>query len=458
MESATRTVVDMRGTARVFRYFRAMARLVFLVGLQNLSSFTFVFGYLAFSAASSQNVGTTPNQEFGVTGLLALETAVALWLCRFVQRGSLPVYLGLTAVLLYPLARSLQPIALPPALVAVLFLFGAVLSWRLARDPDRAAFARTYRSVALPSPWAVLSRGLRAARVHPKTVVFAAASIALAFGSFLFLGGILPAVGAVFTLHNVGNTDSSTAIAFVLLVILGIVFAVVSLGMLQRSLRQMLVNAVLDRAEAQRRDTRPPILLLRSFQDDETPVRSTSWVRTLAFGFRRGLTLEQVIVSVVGHRGPVVAIGRPGEAQRPIGAARSYHAEDEWQGEIVKLLGYAQIVVVILGPTENIAWEFTKVRELDALEKVIIVFPPCDETDRRRRWNRFASVFGEFQTALPDGPFPPLACTFDYAERGDIKRPKEIRFAVGDRVDDDSYRMAIIEVASRAEPTRLTST
>lgn len=145
------------------------------------------------------------------------------------------------------------------------------------------------------------------------------------------------------------------------LVVLSIIALAVFVASIWYAPRLVLASRRLSQLGAsalQQRDKRSPILFLRSFQDDETYITPTSWYRCVLSGLRRSLTIEELLVSVLRQDGPVVAIGRPGEHNRPIGAARSYHADDEWQEVIVQLLQSCQRVVLMLGSTENIAWEF----------------------------------------------------------------------------------------------------
>ena len=84
-------------------------------------------------------------------------------------------------------------------------------------------------------------------------------------------------------------------------------------------------------ATARSRDNRPPILLLRSFRDDETRVLLSGWS---ASPWGTNTTLEELVVDCLAGHGPVVAIGRPGEALPPLGAAREYVDHGSWQQRV----------------------------------------------------------------------------------------------------------------------------
>ena len=55
--------------------------------------------------------------------------------------------------------------------------------------------------------------------------------------------------------------------------------------------------------------------------------------------FRKRLTLEEFVVGRLMTLGPVVAIGKPGEALSPLGAAREYVHGPGWQDRVRDLLG-----------------------------------------------------------------------------------------------------------------------
>ncbi|MCI0538387.1 MAG: hypothetical protein L0Z50_24530, partial [Verrucomicrobiales bacterium] len=152
--------------------------------------------------------------------------------------------------------------------------------------------------------------------------------------------------------------------------------------------------ASLPLATARAIDFRHPILLLRSFQDDITPITRT----TDSYASIRGLivptmwTLEETIERALAPHGPLIAIGRPGEPIPPAGAAREYVSNDGWRARITDYIHEARLVVVILGKTEGLEFEYRALMDLGALEKLVVVFPPVDVADAADRWNRFRQV------------------------------------------------------------------
>ena len=90
------------------------------------------------------------------------------------------------------------------------------------------------------------------------------------------------------------------------------------------------------------RVTRPPVLYLRSFQDDTTAAAYTkgSGMLSLLLPFASRMTTlteEEQLAMVMNEIGPFIAIGRPGEQWPELGAARMYVGDDEWQATINNL-------------------------------------------------------------------------------------------------------------------------
>lgn len=139
--------------------------------------------------------------------------------------------------------------------------------------------------------------------------------------------------------------------------------------------------------EATRSDKRPPVLLLRSFQDDllqiEHPFFSTKIFKKRVF--------EEILTGQLWCEGPVIAIGRPGEPLPPKGAARSYFSDETWQVEAENMALESQAIVMIIGITEGLGWEIQRINKLNILRKLFLVFPPISRPKRQSRWDGFCS-------------------------------------------------------------------
>lgn len=146
---------------------------------------------------------------------------------------------------------------------------------------------------------------------------------------------------------------------------------------LDRARRRMLTVGV-ERALAI--DPRPPVLLLRSFEDDGRPGDGEG--TTFSDGFA---TFEEELVRTLSRRGPVIAIGRPGEEAPLSGAAREYVSHDAWKARVEQRMTAAQLVVLVMGDTPGLGWELAKVRAAGHLGKLLLVVPNVSNREARRR-------------------------------------------------------------------------
>jgi hypothetical protein len=157
-----------------------------------------------------------------------------------------------------------------------------------------------------------------------------------------------------------------------------------------------------------RRDSRAPILLLRAFSDDNmTYLETERTVLGRLFGVRRAFgwligrggftTFEELISRVLADCGPVIAIGRPGETVPPLGAARFWVRNQDWQARVEELLEKCQLVVMILGRTsgdDGLAWEIERLFAINQPEKFVLVIPPLRPRELAKRWETYRVLSG----------------------------------------------------------------
>ena len=133
-------------------------------------------------------------------------------------------------------------------------------------------------------------------------------------------------------------------------------------------------------------DRRSPILYLRSFGSEDVVIPERppgAWGRVVIrlwyrawplamvgmavqwmvglFHTLRGRAsqrLEEQLVAVFRRFGPVVAIGRPGEAIATAGASRAYLGDDSWQDFVLARIDAAQLILLQIESTEGTWWEF----------------------------------------------------------------------------------------------------
>jgi hypothetical protein len=150
-------------------------------------------------------------------------------------------------------------------------------------------------------------------------------------------------------------------------------------------------------ADAVRWDSRPPVVYLRSFAADDSRLS----------GNLSGYSFEEAIVQRLWLHGPVVAAARPirtrrGEPQEtmrdgqrvleyrqggrvtlwrtlpiaPEGASRSWLTSQDWQRTVLGWLEQAQLVAVLVGGTQGLAWELHHVSRLGLQARVVALIPP----------------------------------------------------------------------------------
>jgi hypothetical protein len=133
-------------------------------------------------------------------------------------------------------------------------------------------------------------------------------------------------------------------------------------------------------------DARPPVLFLRSFNDDLMDFRDPANHDGLTGGV---LTFEELLTDRLWTFGPVVAIGRPNEVLPPAGAAREYVSDNGWQTRVTALASEARLVVMVVGITAGLGWEFARIIRMGFGHKVILAFPPCPDLEAGLRWRTF---------------------------------------------------------------------
>ena len=157
--------------------------------------------------------------------------------------------------------------------------------------------------------------------------------------------------------------------------------ALLAMFVFYRGMRLAKLNA----AQLRERDRRAPVLILRQFRDDFLESGKMS------FGGRP--TFEHFVAAELNRLGPVVAIGRPGERVQPLGASRDYLDNVDWRGPVGTTMVDAALVVLILGDSESVLWEFRTAIETRGKMRTLIVVPPLpDRSELGSRWARFAKA------------------------------------------------------------------
>ena len=123
-------------------------------------------------------------------------------------------------------------------------------------------------------------------------------------------------------------------------------------------------------------DSRKPVLLLRSFIDDERLKLRLS-TDTLF-----DTSLESRLISHFTRYGPFIAVGAPYERIPIIGAARIKLTDAQWQDQVIRWIDDSIVILLMAGTTDWLEWELNQVIAHDAMDRLIICFPQI----RSRKW------------------------------------------------------------------------
>ena len=162
--------------------------------------------------------------------------------------------------------------------------------------------------------------------------------------------------------------------------------------------------------EARRLDDRPPVLFLRSFENDQVSLRSAS----MAFAVRLAdpafehAHLEDVLQTCLSI-GPVIAIGRPDDVVPPVGVPRLYVETIDWQEVVIGLMHDASLIVVGISDSTGLRWEVEQLTTRHYLEKTVFVVPPEQARNGRLLGSFIPFVFP--QTAAWKDEVAPIAGT-----------------------------------------------
>jgi hypothetical protein len=108
---------------------------------------------------------------------------------------------------------------------------------------------------------------------------------------------------------------------------------------------------------------------------------------------REQLTFEEFVVDRLWTLGPVIAIGKPEEKLSPVGAAREYVHGPNWQERVQAVLGECSWVVVVLGDSAGLLWEYQQIQQRGLDERFVLVVPPLPPMAIISRWKAFQSAF-----------------------------------------------------------------
>ena len=159
-----------------------------------------------------------------------------------------------------------------------------------------------------------------------------------------------------------------------------------------------------DALELMRRDLRPPIVFLRSFQEDhrvihESPTDDREGGEYVT-NTQRKASHEDTLAHLLRSVGPFVAVGQPGEPLATLGAARVYLADHEWKGTVESMVHRAGAVVLQPEFSSGTLWEVELVIRAVDLRRLLLVVP--NPAVRPLRFTRVRQLIAErFGVTLP---------------------------------------------------------
>jgi len=257
-----------------------------------------------------------------------------------------------------------------------------------------------------------------------------------------FAGGIPTVLGLLIVMSPINSLPDALLVALTVICGAAVWFVpaylMVSIGKVAK--RQPTLEAVLTK------DARAPVLYLRPFDSERQPFVMGEFSRYASFYRGFGWPREAVSVliplenylaeSIWQLVGPFVALGSPDDFIPPVsGAARRYVKDDTWQQEFDQLARSAAAIVVEVGNSANLTWEFEHIRHNGWHERLILLtrHPSWQLTKSAVAWAWLQRLMGfskpswaEFSSKLtrvgydlnPTDPGPGSIVSFDANGRG----------------------------------------
>jgi hypothetical protein len=217
---------------------------------------------------------------------------------------------------------------------------------------------------------------------------------AVALAAYILIAGGIAIVGALL--------PQSPAVTIIWILLVVAVLARVRNHFLREMWRAYARSA---QDELRRPACRHPVLYLRSFTLDAK--LATPSLPEILLGLIPLADAEQTLTREMRKVGPVIAIGRPGEALPALGAARFYVSHERWKEKVAEVVRVAELVVWATGVTEGLRWEISHLIESLPPEKLVLWAHPqllrVGEAEREAEWKRFREMLGGlFPRPLPE--------------------------------------------------------
>ena len=362
--------------------------------------YTFLGPAVLFAVAAFWLVVDVVTRQFGklagVIGLLLSFVFLSVGLQNFLLGAD---YVGKVAEAVFsvsvPLTIAIVVFAIP-AILFPLYLFwvsvrAAVSLFRVTSE-GRSMMRETSAGSSLLPKFLIRVLGLPPSfesAKRPRTRFLGIVLIALLSAFFFALASLFALAWSVATLNSFKSVyeqcgrNGDCAYSMVLIVgsisLVGlpvVIFALAAVGaVLQRVLQRLLRFSLMD---VQRIDQRAPFLFLRAFADDQVPLLREKFVlltKLFEIGKRR-TNLDEMLLLEGTPYGPVVALGKPGDAVPPYGAARGYFANRNWQEAVTDLTQRSAAIVICVDEGDGIWWEAEHLAATGHFSKTLFLIHP----------------------------------------------------------------------------------
>ena len=156
-------------------------------------------------------------------------------------------------------------------------------------------------------------------------------------------------------------------------------------------------------------DPRPPVVFLRSFNDDTLTVplggRKRNAFSAIPMNALPAPTAESGLAATLNRIGPPVAIGRPGEILPQLGAARAYVPDSEWQEKIAQWMRICRTVIMMVHhTTPGTHWELNHAVANLPPQRLVLYFPKgkAPGADREAQYAACSdNLISKFPKGLP---------------------------------------------------------
>ena len=250
----------------------------------------------------------------------------------------------------------------------------------------------------------------------------------------LIASGLLILGGLLAKFSFLGNSDADALVILIPQKIIGIALIIWAVKLLKVGRRMTAPNP----EELLAIDCRRPVLYMRSFDHDQRTLDKQSLLAKLynPTGIRTLVRYEEQVSEWMSRIGPVIAIGRPGEALPELGAARVYVDDEGWQQKLLEMHRASALVVMQAGASEGLKWEIGKVFEPANFKPTLICFAP--ETRRSGPPERIYASFKEALRIHHDVELPATLNSsyvlwFDTAKRGVAVPASDRRFGIASK-------------------------